>query len=140
MDPAAQSEQVENYLASNHRLGTQNMTLVLRFLEIMVGVLFYHLTVGVITRDRGVEGAAPLDLRWRMRQSGATFGQMSGSTEVLWHIVSPLTLLFCVMNVSIKKVAARRYASVSVAAKTLWPHLKAIYSIRKGVISNLDPV
>ena len=83
-----------------------NTTAVLRVLEIRVGIIFFHLLVGVMTRDRGVEGEALLSLRWRTRQSRADFGHRSGSPEALWPIFLPLTPLLCVVNASVTNVAA----------------------------------
>ena len=40
----------------NTRFGPQDITEVLRVLEIMVGVIFFHIPVGVTTWARGVEG------------------------------------------------------------------------------------
>ena len=56
MKPAAQKDQVEMYLASNPRFGLQNLTAVLRVLEIIVGSIFFCLPVGVMTWAGAVEG------------------------------------------------------------------------------------
>ena len=83
MAPVARREQSETYLASNPRIGPQNMKGVLRVLEIMVGVIFFHIPDGVMTQARGVEGAFSLDLRWRTRQSREALGHSSGSPKAL---------------------------------------------------------
>ena len=41
------------------------MTSVLRVLEIIVGVIFFHHPAGVMTQARGVEGVILLALSWR---------------------------------------------------------------------------
>ena len=56
MEPAARKDQVETSLASNPRFGLQNLTAVLRVLEIIVGFIFFRLPVGVMTRAEAVEG------------------------------------------------------------------------------------
>ena len=43
-------------MVSNTRFRLQNMKAVLRVLKIMVGVIFFHIPVGVTTWARGVEG------------------------------------------------------------------------------------
>ena len=93
-------------MASNDRFGMQIMTAVLRVLEIMFGVVFFHIPIGVMDRDRGMEGASLLAIRWRTRRSRADLWQKSGSTESVRHIFSPLTPFFCVVNMSVTKVAA----------------------------------
>ena len=67
------------------------MTAVLRVLDIIFGVIFLYLPVGIVSRARGVEGGALLALRWKMRQIRVDFGHMSGSPEVLWPISWYLT-------------------------------------------------
>ena len=116
------------------------MTEILRVLDILVGVMFFHLPVGVMAWDRGVEGSTPLALRWRIRQSRAALGGSSGSPEAFWPIFSPLTPFFCVVILIVTKVAAWRSAPVAVAANKLQPQLKVMSSRRKGVLSDLDPV
>ena len=86
----------------------------------------------------GVEGDAPLALWLRTIQNRSAFGHRGGSPEDLWPIFSPLTLFFCVVNVSVTNVAAWRSIYVNVAAKTLWPQLKAMSSRRKGVLFDLN--
>ena len=82
------------------------MTAVLRVLEIMVGIIFLHLPVGVTTQARGVEGDALLDPRCKTCRSGADFGHRSGSPEDWWHILFPITKLFWVVKVIITNIAA----------------------------------
>ena len=84
----------------------QNMTVILRVLKIMVGIIFSHLPVGVIARSRGVEGDTLLYIKWKTRRIRAAFGHSSGSPEALWPILLPLTPLFWVTNVSVTNVAA----------------------------------
>ena len=52
----------------------------------MVGVMFFHLPVGVMTWDSGAEGGAPWALRWSTRWSRAALGHKSGSPDVLCPI------------------------------------------------------
>ena len=63
MAPAARREHADTSLASNRRFGLQKPTSVLRVFKIMVGFMFYHLPVRVMTRASGVEGGALWDLR-----------------------------------------------------------------------------
>ena len=70
------------------------MTAVLRVLEIIVRIIFPHLSVGVMTRAREMEGDALLSLRWRMCQIREDFGHMSRQPENLWPIFSLLTTFF----------------------------------------------
>ena len=93
-----------------------------------------------MSRERGVEGASFLDLRWRTRQSRSTLGQRSDSPETLWPILYPLTQFLCAVNVIVTKVAALRFASVAVATKILGPQLKLMSSRQKGVLSELGTV
>ena len=57
--------QAEILFASNPIFVPHNMMVVLRVLEIMVGVMLFHLSVGVLTRARGVDGDTSFALRWR---------------------------------------------------------------------------
>ena len=116
------------------------MTAVLRLLEIMVGIIFFHLPVGVMTRARVVTGGSLISLKWRMCQNRVALGHRIGSPEALWIIFLSLTHFFCVINVSVTNVSDWRSASIYVAAKMLWSHLKAMYSEQKGALSDLDPV
>ena len=54
MTPVERRDQVETYLASNPRFGSQNLAVVLRVLEIIVGVMFSHFPVDFTMRTRGV--------------------------------------------------------------------------------------
>ena len=56
----------------------------LRVLEIIVGIMFSRCPVGIMTRDRLVEGDKLLVLRWRMCQSRANSGHISGSRLVTY--------------------------------------------------------
>ena len=123
---------------SNPRFVPQNTMVVSRVLDIMVGVMLFHIPAGVMTQARGVEEDDLLDLRWRAYQSRAALEQSSGSQEALWHIFSTLTSFFCVANMSVMKVPVWRSSSMDLATKTLWTHLKAMSSRRKGVIYDLD--
>ena len=98
MESAAQRERAYKSLASNTRFGPQKMAAVSRVLEIMDGVIFFHLIVGVVTRDSGVEEDILLDLRWRNIQSREYFVQSSGFPEAFLP-------LFWVVNVSVMNVA-----------------------------------
>ena len=62
------------------------MTAVLVVFEIVVGGIFSHHPVGILTRARGMEGVVLLSLGWRTRQSNATFGHINGSPEAVWPI------------------------------------------------------
>ena len=139
MSPAAQRAQVETSLASNPRFGPQNITTVLRVLNIIVGVIFLHHPSGVMTRSMGVAGAALLALIYRTRQSRAVLGAQEWVARGFWPIFFPLTPFLCVVNVSITNVAAWRSASMAVAAKTLNPQPKAMSSRWKGVLSGWIP-
>ena len=114
------------------------MTAVLMVLEIIMGVMFLHPPVGVMTRDREVEGGAFFDLVFRTLQSRAAFGHMSGFPEASWNIFSPLTPLFWVVKLSVTNFVALRLASVEVAANTLRPQMNATFLRQKGVLSELD--
>ena len=119
MAPAAQRYHVEIILDSNPSSGLQNLTAVLRVLEIIVGVMFSHRPVGVITGDRGVEEGALLALRWRALQCMADFGNIGGYPEALWPILLPLTTFLWAVKVSITNIVAQRLASMVVDVTTL---------------------
>ena len=140
MELEARRERPETSLDSNPRFGPHNITSVLRVLGIMVGVIFFHLTVGVMTRDREAEGAISLALRLMMSQIREALWHMSGSPYEFWPIFSPPTSLFCVVNVRVTNVADWRYTSVAVAANMLQPQLKEISSRQTGVLFDFDPV
>ena len=53
MAPVAQRDQSETSLDSNTSFGLHNLMVVLRVLEIMVGVMFFHIPVGIMTRSGG---------------------------------------------------------------------------------------
>ena len=61
MAPQAQRDQSDILLASKPIFGTHKLTAVLRVLEIIVSVIYFRRTVGVMTRGRGMEGDAVLD-------------------------------------------------------------------------------
>ena len=75
------------------------MVTVLRVLDIMVGVIYFHLLVGAETWSIEVGEDALLDLRWRTLQSREDFVHSSGSPE-------DLLPFFWVVNVSFTNVAA----------------------------------
>ena len=52
--PAVRRDPLETSLTSKPRFGLQNLMDVLRIFEIVVGVMFFHRPVGVMTRDEGV--------------------------------------------------------------------------------------
>ena len=79
MEHAAKREREEKLLASNTKFGPHNMVAFLRFFEIIVGIIYFHLPNGVITQARGVEGGVLFALIWRTRQSKVDFGHSSGS-------------------------------------------------------------
>ena len=105
MTTAAWGERSETSLASNTRFEQQNMTAILRVLEIIVGLIFFYHPVDVMTQDSGVVGVLLIALRCSTRQSRATFGHRSGYPEALWPISSPLTPLIWVVKVSVTIVA-----------------------------------
>ena len=63
MAQTVQRERVETSLAFSPRFDPHNPMAVLRIFNIMVGVTFFHLPAGVMTRASGVEGGAPWALR-----------------------------------------------------------------------------
>ena len=101
MAPVDWRNQVETYLASNPRFGSQNLAVVLRVLEIIVGVMFSHFPVNFTMRTRGAEGGVLFDPRWRTCQRRETFGHRSGSLEALWPIFLTITQLFWFVKVNI---------------------------------------
>ena len=133
-------DQAETSLASKPRFGPQKLTLVLRFLEIIVAVVLFHCPIGVMTQDGGVEVGAEFLCRWRMRLRRSTFGHRSGSPDTLWPILFTHTPFLWDVNMRVTNVAAWRLASVAVAEKTLCPHMNAKSSRRKGVMTELYPV
>ena len=46
--PAAKRKRAKNFLDRNTRFAPQNVAAALRILEIMDGVIFYHLPTGII--------------------------------------------------------------------------------------------
>ena len=54
MAPVAQRDQSETSLDSNTSFGPHNLMVVLRVLEIILGVMFFHLPIGVMAWDREV--------------------------------------------------------------------------------------
>ena len=80
MSPVVQRDQSETTMASMTRFGPQKLTVVLRVLDIIVGIMFFHLPIIIMTRARGAESGSFFPLRRRTRQSRAAFGHMSGSS------------------------------------------------------------
>ena len=62
---------------------------ILRVFDIMVGVIFFHLPAGVMTRAIGVEGGAQWDIRWSTCRRRATLGHKRGSLDALFSITPP---------------------------------------------------
>ena len=89
MELAARMERADTYLDYNPRFFLQKSTAVLRVFEIMVGVIFFHLPAGVMTRASGVEGGALRDVRWSTCRRRATLGHKSGSPDALFTITHP---------------------------------------------------
>ena len=83
MVPAVWRYRVETSLASNTSFGPHNMTAVLGVLKILVGVMFFHLPIGIMMQTRGVEGGGLLDFIWRTRQIRAAFGHSSDYPDTL---------------------------------------------------------
>ena len=77
---------------------------VLRVLEIIVGVMFFHRLIGIVIRARGVEGGTLLALRRRKRQSRADLGHRIDSSEEFWIIFLVLTLFFWFVRASVTNV------------------------------------
>ena len=94
----------------------KNLTVVLRVIYIIVGVIFFHIPFGIMTWDRGVERGAVFLQRWCVRLSRVALGHRSGSPEALWLICSPLTPLFWDVDVRVENIAFWRSSSVVVAA------------------------
>ena len=106
------------YLASNPRFGPYKSMVVLRFLEIMVGVIFFHITSGVMNCSSGVEGGVPWALRWITCRRRAALGHNSGSPDALCPIfLSDSVILgherqcdeICSLEISFSK-CGRKYA------------------------------
>ena len=115
-----QREQVETSLAFSPRFDPHNLMAVLRIFKIMVGVTFFHLPSGVMTRASGVEGGVSWALRWITHCKRTALGHNIGYMDALCPIFFPLKALFCFVIFSVTKLAAWRSLAVAVAAKTLW--------------------
>ena len=94
MDPAAQKDLAETSLDSKPMFGPHILTEALRVLNIIVGMVFTHRAVVVMTKARGEEGGAALGFRYRTCQSRSSFGHISGYPENLWPIILPLYPFF----------------------------------------------
>ena len=116
MEPLAWREQVDKSLALNPRFGPQKPMEILRFFEIMVGVMFSHLPAGVMTRASGVEGGAPWDLRCSTCGRMAALENERGSPDTLCHFNPLLTPFLWVMNYIVTKLEAWRSPAVAVTA------------------------
>ena len=106
MAHAAQGDQAEISLDSNPRFWPQNLTVVLRVLEIIVGVMFSHLPAGAMNGARGVEGDLFFYLRCSTHQIRVYFGHSSGSPEALRQIFFYLTLFFWVVKLGVNNIMA----------------------------------
>ena len=93
-----------------------------------------------MTWARWTEGRVLLALRWRKHQISTAFGNNSGSPDTLWHILSSRTPLFGYVKVRVTNVSDWRSASMEVAVKTLGPNMNAMFSRRKGLMSDLELV
>ena len=113
---------------------------VLKVLETIFGVIFFHLLFGVMTQDRGVDRGAVLSCRWSVRLRRSIVGHISGSQEALWSIFLPLTPFLWGVNIRVTNAAAWGWASFGVVDNMWWLKLKAASLRRKGVISYLDPM
>ena len=114
---------MEISLASNIRFGQKNLMAVLRVLGIIVGVMFFYCTIGIVMWDREVEVGAEFPHRWRTRQRRAAVGHRSGPPEALLPIFLPHTPFFWDVNVRVTKNSALSSASVDLHVKTLWHQL-----------------
>ena len=115
--------------------------MVLRWAVIIVGVTFVQRPLGVLKRVIGVSVGAPCYRRWATRRRNASFGHNSGSPVAPWPIFSPLTPFFCVVNASIKNVAAASSLLVAVAgSNTVRPTLNVTSDRRNGELSDFLPV
>ena len=91
-----------------------------------------------MTRAGRVEGGSMWALKCSTQRRRASLGHKIGSPNASSPTPPPLTPFFCVVNIRVKKLADWSSLAVSVAAKTLRPQLKAIYSSQNGVLSDLD--
>ena len=107
---------------------------------IIVGVTFVQHPQGDVKQERGVSAGASCCLRCVTRRHKASFRHNIGSPVAPWPSFFS-TPFFCVLNVSITKVAAESSLSVVVAvSNNLRPKLKVTSDRRKGELSDLVPV
>ena len=115
--------------------------MALRWAVIIVGVTFFQLPLCVLKRARGVFAGASCCQRYVTRLHKASFGYNSGSPVSPWPIFFPRTPFFCVLNISITKVAAASSLYVAMAvSNTVRPTLKVPSDRQNGVLSNFVPV
>ena len=69
------------YLTAKPRYGLHNVTVSLRVLEIIYGVIFSHLPTGIMAQERGEDVGASFVHRWRTRFMSSDFEQRRGSPE-----------------------------------------------------------
>ena len=76
----------EKSLDSKTRSGLQNFIEVLRVLDIMCGVIFFHLLFGVMSKARGLKRCTEFFCRWSVHLRSAVLGHRSRSPKDLWQI------------------------------------------------------
>ena len=89
MAPAVQKERSDISLASNPRFGPQKPTAVLRVFNNMVGVMFSHLPVEVMTQASGVERGATWALRCIAHLRRNSLGNKRESLDAFCMIPPP---------------------------------------------------
>ena len=112
--PAALRHRAETSLAWKPRDGPRKVTACLMVVDIIVGVIFFHLLLSA-TDESGVFGPALARRRLVTMRTRDFTGQSSWSPLQARPITSPVTPFFCSSKVREAKVAQLSWASVAVS-------------------------